>query len=162
MKIYVDADALPKVLKEVLCKVAEREKVECLLVAARMPFVVQTAFVRGVAAGGAFDGADDWIVENVEADDLVITADIPLADRAITKKAKVFNPHGNTFTPDNIKNAMAMRELMSELRTIGEVTGGSPPFSPKDKEKFTNALNRFLQQGKKNMKRNSIRTTPLS
>jgi len=146
MKIYVDADALPRVLKEVLCKAAEREKVECLLVAARKPFVQQTAFVRGIAAGSDFNGADDWIAENIEAGDLAITADIPLADRVITKGAEAFNPHGHSFTPDNIKNAMAMRDLMNELRTIGEVTGGAPPFSSKDKEKFTNALNRFLQK----------------
>ena len=148
MKIYVDADALPKVLKEVLCKAAEREKIECLLVAARMPYVQQTVFVRGISAGSDFNGADDWIAENVETGDLVITADIPLADRVITNGAEALNPHGNTFTPNNIKNAMAMRELMSELRTIGEVSGGSPPFSPKDKEKFTNALNRFLHKVK--------------
>lgn len=146
MKIYVDADALPKVLKEVLCKAAEREKIECMLVAARKPFVNETNFVRGIAAGSDFNGADDWIADNIKAGDLAITADIPLADRVINKGAEAINPHGHSFRPDNIKNALAMRNLMDELRTIGEVSGGPAPFSPKDKEKFTNALNNFLQK----------------
>jgi len=146
MKILVDADALPRPLKEVLIKASERVKCECLLVAAYAPRLMPSEYVRGVAAGRAFNGADDWIVDHAGPGDLVVTADIPLADRSIDKGTEVLNPKGEFFTPANIKNALAMRELMEELRTIGEVTGGPPPFSDKQKEKFTNALNRFLQK----------------
>ncbi len=149
MKIYVDADALPRVIREVLQKVAEREKIETILVAARAIYLPPSKFMQSVAAGNAFDGADDWIVDHVEAGDLVITADIPLADRSINKEAEVLNPRGEFFTPDNIKNAMAMRELMDELRITGEVSSGPPPFSTKNRETFINALNRFIQKKRK-------------
>jgi len=146
MKILVDCDAMPRPLKDVLCKVAEREKVETVFVAAHAPRLSGSASIRTVAAGTAFNGADDWIVEHLEAGDLVITADIPLADRAIDKGAEVLNTRGEFFTPANIKNALAMRELMEELRGSGEITGGPAPFSDRLRVNFTNALNRFLQR----------------
>lgn len=146
MKILVDADALPRPLKDALIKAAERVHCECLFVAARAPRLMASDWVRGVAAGSAFNGADDWIVERVEPGDLVITADIPLADRAIGKGAEVLNPKGEFFTSANIKNALAMRDLLEELRTVGEVTGGPAPFSDKQRERFINALDRCLQK----------------
>ncbi len=146
MKIWVDCDAMPRPLKEVLCKVAEREQVETVFVAAFAPRLPASASIRAVAAGTAFNGADDWIVEHLEPGDLVITADIPLADQAIAKGAEVLNTKGEFFTPANIKNAMAMRELMDELRVSGEITGGPAPFSDRLRVNFTNALNRFLQR----------------
>lgn len=146
MKILVDADALPRTIREVLIRVAERAKVDCVLVANRAPTLPGSAFVRGISAGNAFDGADDRIIEELAPGDLVVTADIPLADRAITAGAEVLNQRGSFFTAGNVKHALAMRELMAELRITGEVTGGAAPFSAKDKENFTNALNRFLQK----------------
>ena len=146
MKIYVDNDAMPRPLKEVLFKVAQREKVETIFVAAFAQTVPFSDHIRSVAAGTAFNGADDWIAEHVESGDLVITADIPLADRAITAGAEVLNTKGEFFTPANIKNALAMRELMEELRITGEVTGGPPPFSDRQRIDFINALNRFLNK----------------
>ncbi len=146
MKILVDCDAMPRPLKEALFKTAEREAVETLFVAADAPRLPTTENVRTIGAGKAFNGADDWIVDHVEAGDLVITADIPLADRAIGKGAEVLNTRGEFFTPANIKNAMAMRELMEELRTTGEASGGPPPFSERQRVNFINALNRFLQR----------------
>ncbi len=149
MKILVDSDALPRPLKEVLLRVAEREAVETVFVAARAPRLPESMLVKAVGAGGAFNAADDRIVEIAETGDLVVTADIPLADRAIAKGAEVLNPRGEFFTPANIKNALAMRELLEELRNTGEVSGGAPPFSDRQRVDFTNALNRFLQRRKK-------------
>ncbi len=146
MKILVDCDAMPRPLKDVLCKVGEREKVETVFVAAHAPRLPESASIRCVAAGTAFNGADDWIVEHLEPGDLVITADIPLADRAIDKGAEVLNTRGEFFTPANIKNALAMRDLMDELRVSGEITGGPAPFSDRLRVNFINALNRFLQR----------------
>ncbi len=146
MKILVDGDAIPRPLKEVLCKVAEREKVETVFVAANAPRLPASPFIRAVGAGNAFDGADDWIVEHLESGDLVITADIPLADRALAKGAEVLNTKGEFFNHANIKNAMAMRELLDELRVSGEITGGPAPFSDRQRINFINALNRFLQR----------------
>lgn len=147
MKIYVDNDAMPRPLKEVLFKVARREKVETVFAAAFAQNIPDSEYLRSVAAGTAFNGADDWIVEHISPGDLVITADIPLADRALSAGAQVLNTKGEFFTPANIKNALAMRELMEELRITGEVTGGPPPFSDRQRIAFINALNRFLSSG---------------
>jgi hypothetical protein len=146
MKILVDCDAMPRPLKEVLRKVADRDKVETLFVAAHAPGTPESAFLTAVGAGTAFNGADDWIVDHVDSGDLVITADIPLADRAIDKGAEVLNTKGEFFTPANIKNALAMRELMEDLRVSGKMTGGPSPFSNRQRTNFINALNRFLQR----------------
>ena len=148
MKIYVDNDAMPRPLKEVLFKVAMREKVETVFVAAFAQNVPYSEYIQSVAAGTSFNGADDLIAERVSSGDLVITADIPLADRAISAGAEVLNTKGEFFTPANIKNALAMRELMEELRITGEVTGGPPPFSDRQRINFINALNRFLARKK--------------
>ena len=146
MKILVDCDAMPRPLKEVLCKVAERDKIKVVFVAATAPRLPESAFIRAVGAGTAFNGADAWIVEHAEPGDLAITADIPLADLAIGKGAEVLNTKGEFFTPANIKNAMAMRELMDELRVSGEITGGPAPFSDRQRVNFINSLNRWLQR----------------
>ncbi len=149
MKILVDCDAMPRPLKEVLCRCAEREKRETVFVAAQPPRLPASPFIHPVGAGSAFNGADDWIVDHTESGDLVITADIPLADRAIEKGAEVLNTKGEFFTVTNIKNALAMRDLMDELRVSGEITGGPAPFSDRQRVNFINALNRFLQRGKR-------------
>ena len=128
---------------------AQREQVKTVFVAAFAQNVPFSEFLLSIAAGTAFNGADDWIAEHVEAGDLVVTADIPLADRAITAGAEVLNTKGEFFTPANIKNALAMRELLEELRITGEVSGGPPPFSDKQRIDFTNALNRYLVRKKK-------------
>jgi len=148
MRILADCDALPRPLKELLLRVAERESCETFFVAAQAPRLPVSAFVKTIAAGGAFNGADDWIAEQAEAGDLVVTADIPLADRALGKGAEVLNLRGEFFTPANIKNALAMRELLEELRGGGEITGGPAPFSDRQRIVFADALNRFLQRRK--------------
>ena len=146
MRIFADCDAMPRPLKEALRKTAEREKTETFFVAARPPNLPSSEFIVPVGAGNAFNGADDWIVEHVDSGDLVVTADIPLADRAIGKGAEVLNPKGEFFTPANIKNALAMRGLLEELRITGEVTGGPAPFSDRQRVNFIDALNRCLQK----------------
>lgn len=149
MKLLIDADAMPRPLKEALIKAAEREKMETYFVAAKAPRLPESEFVKSVAAGNSFNGADDWIVEHAEAGDLIVTADIPLADRGLDKGAEVLNPKGEFFTQGNIKNALAMRDLMEELRITGEVAGGPPPFSERQRIKFIDALNRYLQKRKR-------------
>ncbi|MDD3154277.1 MAG: DUF188 domain-containing protein [Victivallaceae bacterium] len=146
MKIYADSDALPRPLKDALLRAAQRTRTETFFVAARSPRLPESEFVRPVGAGSAFNGADDWIVEEVCAGDLVITADIPLADRALAKGAEVLNTKGEFFTAGNIKNAMAMRELLDELRVSGEIAGNAAPFSERTRLRFIDALNRFLQK----------------
>ncbi|MFA6816833.1 MAG: YaiI/YqxD family protein [Lentisphaeria bacterium] len=148
MKIFVDCDAMPRPLKKVLCTVAEREEIKTIFAAAVKPRIEESDFIQSVGVGNDFDGADNWIVEHVESSDLVITADIQFADRAIAKGAAVLNTKGEFFTPENIKDAMAMRKLMDELRVSGEIVGGPAPFSDKMRIQFINALNRCIQKKK--------------
>lgn len=151
MKILVDCDAMPRPLKEALLKTAEREKIETRFIAARAPRLTESPFVKALGAGGAFDGADDLIVENTAPGDLVVTADIKLADRAIAKGAEVLTPKGEFLLPVNIKHALAMRDLLDELRVSGEITGGPAPFAERQRIDFINALNRFCRkQAKRN------------
>jgi uncharacterized protein YaiI (UPF0178 family) len=100
------------------------------------------ATLQVVAQG--MDAADDWIVENVEADDIVVTADVPLAARCVGKGAYVLGPTGKPFTDDNIGNTLATRNLLSELRELGEITGGPPPFSKRDRSTFLQGLDKAV------------------
>jgi len=143
--VYVDADACP--VKAEVAKVAERHGLAVTYVAnAWLPIPHGRAF-RVQVVPGAFDAADDWIAERAEAGDIVITADIPLASRALKKGARVLGPSGKPFTGDNIGNAMATRELMADLRAYG-VGGGPPPFGPKDRSRFLGALELAVRQAK--------------
>jgi len=103
--------------------------------------------VRVQVVSGSFDAADDWIVAQVQRDDVVITSDIPLAARCLKLGARVLGPAGKPFTDDNIGNALATRELMADLRAYG-IGGGSPPFGPKDRSRFLEALERVLREAK--------------
>ncbi len=143
--IYVDADACP--VKQETAKVAERHGLPVVFVANAWFAVPRGPRLRMKVVTGAFDAADDWIVEQVVKDDVVITADIPLASRCLAKGAHVLGPSGKPFTPDSIGNALAMRELMSELRAYG-VGGGPPPFGPKDRSRFLEALETVLRRAK--------------
>ncbi len=146
MRIFVDSDATPRPLKTALCRAAEQMEIEVCFVAAHAPRLPETTWVTTMGAGLAFNGADDWIIDHLSPGDLVITADIPLADRALGIGAEVLNFRGEFFTPENIKNALAMRELLDELRVAGEITGGPAPFSERQRITFINALNRRLQK----------------
>ncbi|MCH2176011.1 MAG: YaiI/YqxD family protein [Lentisphaeria bacterium] len=152
MKIYVDADACPKVIKEVLYKVSQRLEVPLLLVADQRFKIPESLLIEFLTVPVGIDAADEEIVRLATADDIVITADIPLADEIVTKGAIAINPRGEMYTPQNIKSRLAVRDIMAEIRGTGEATGGPPAFNDKDKENFTNQLDRLLT--KKIRKRN--------
>jgi uncharacterized protein YaiI (UPF0178 family) len=144
MHIYVDADAFPNPLKEIIYKAVQRLNLKLTLVACQYMRVPDSPLIsmRVVATGQ--DAADDEIVELAEAGDLVITADIPLADRIVRKNAYAINPRGELYTEINIKQRLSMRNFMEELRNNGMETGGPPAFNPKDRQEFANQLDKFL------------------
>jgi hypothetical protein len=144
--LYVDADACP--VKAETVKVAERHGLPVVFVTNAWLAVPRAPRVRVQVVTGAFDAADDWIVEQVQRDDVVITADIPLASRCLKLGARVLGPSGKPFTEDNIGNALATRELMADLRAYG-VGGGPPPFGPKDRSRFLEALELVVREAKK-------------
>lgn len=144
MHIWVDADACPKVIKEVLFKTAMRREVSLTLVANIHLTVPMSPFIKAITVESGFNVADDEIAELAEPGDLVITADIPLADKIVDKGATGLNPRGELYTEDNVKGLLRMRNLMEELRSGGMVSGGPAPIGPKDKQEFTNQLDKFL------------------
>lgn len=144
MQIWVDADACPNVIKEILFRAAERVQVQLTLVANGPLRIPRSAFVRTLQVEQGFDVADNRIVELVAKDDLVVTADIPLAAAVIAKNAHALNPRGELYTPDSIKERLAMRNLMDELRSSGAITGGPPAISQSDRMAFANSLDRVL------------------
>ena len=144
MRIWVDADACPGVVKDILYRVAERRQLHLTLVANQMLRTPPSPWIRALQVPGGFDVADAEIVARVTAGDLVITADIPLAASALEKGAHVIDPRGERFTADNIRERLSMRSFMDELRSSGVNTGGPPPFSQADRQAFANALDRLL------------------
>jgi uncharacterized protein YaiI (UPF0178 family) len=146
LHLYVDADACP--VKSEVVKVAERHGLPVVFVANAYLAVPRAPRVRVQVVTGSFDAADDWIVEHVQRDDVVITSDIPLAARCLKLGARVLKPTGQRFTDDNIGNALATRELMSDLRAYG-VGGGPPPFGPKDRSRFLDALENVVREARK-------------
>jgi uncharacterized protein YaiI (UPF0178 family) len=144
--IYVDADACP--VKPETAKVAERHGLAVTYVANSWMQTPRGPRVRMQVVQGAFDAADNWIAEQVAPADVVITADIPLASRCLKKGARVLGPSGKPFTDDNIGNALATRELMSDLRAYG-VGGGPPPFSSRDRSRFLEALELTVREARR-------------
>ena len=145
-RIWVDADACPGVIREILFRAAERARIEVVLVANQWLRTPGSRFVRAMQVAGGFDEADDAIVERVRLGDLVITQDIPLAARVIEKGAAAVNPRGEPFTPDNIAQRLSMRNFMEELRGAGVQTGGPAAFHARDRMAFANQLDRWLAQ----------------
>ena len=143
MKIYIDADACP--VKNEVYRVAERYELEVILVSNTWMNIPQSNQIRIEVVGGQFDAADDWIADHVQTDDIVISADIPLAARCLEKDAKVLGIKGREFTKNNIGDMMATREIMSNLRDIGTMTGGPAPFQKKDRSRFLQSLDRIIQ-----------------
>ncbi|SHI43190.1 hypothetical protein SAMN02745165_00023 [Malonomonas rubra DSM 5091] len=143
LHIFIDADACP--VKQEVYRVAERYKLGVTLVAnswMRVPADVR--IVLQVVDSGP-DAADDWIVEQVQPDDIVITADIPLASRCLKKKAHVIGTTGKPFTEDNIGHSVATRDLLADLRDTGEITGGPPPLKNSDRSRFLQKLDEVVQ-----------------
>lgn len=142
-KIYIDGDGCP--VKEETYKVAIRYQLAVIIVANKpINIPLHPLFQMQVVPQGA-DEADNWIAENIQENDICITADIPLADRCLKKNAKVLNVRGDEFTEDMIGEAMATRELMKHLRELGEVKGGPPPFEKRDRSAFLGSLDRIIQ-----------------
>lgn len=149
MQVLVDADACPAVIKDILFRAAKREEMMVTLVANQFLRTPPSPFVRAIQVPSGFDVADARIVEMVEAGDLVITADIPLAAAVIEKGGRALDPRGSWFTPENIKERLSVRDMMDQLRTAGIETGGPAPFSPRDGKAFAGELDRFLARHRK-------------
>ncbi len=143
LHIYIDADACP--VKNEVYKVARRYELPVTLVANSWMTFPESKRIRLEVVGSKSDEADDWIVEQVGANDIVITADVPLADRCVKKEAMVLGPKGKLFTEDNIGHVLATRDLMTELRSAGEVTRGPKPLQPRDRSRFLQELDRVIQ-----------------
>jgi uncharacterized protein len=144
MQIWVDADACPKAIKEILFRAAERMQVSVILVANKLLWTPRSPFVRALRVPHGFDVADREIVETVQAGDLVVTADIPLASAVIGRGAQALDPRGVLYTTDNIHERLAVRNLMDQLRASGVETGGPAPWSQSDSHAFANQLDRLL------------------
>ncbi|MBW2186384.1 MAG: hypothetical protein BA874_05605 [Desulfuromonadales bacterium C00003068] len=146
MHIWVDADACPRVIKEILYRAANRKQVQLTLVANQPLKSPPSAYIDSLVVGAGFDVADDKIVELLVPEDLVITADIPLAAAVIEKGGHALNPRGEFYSTENIQERLSVRNMMDELRGCGVETGGPAAFSAKDKQVFANQLDRFLTQ----------------
>jgi len=144
MKIWVDADACPKVIKEILYRAAERAKCHLELVANQSLSTPKSPYITSKQVASGFDVADNYIVQQVSVGDLVITADIPLAAEVLAKGASALNPRGEVYNPDTIRQKLTMRDFMDEMRGTGVMTGGPPPLSQTERREFANALDRFL------------------
>ena len=143
LHIFVDADACP--VKQEVYRVANRLHLKVTLVANSRMRVPDEQWIALEVVNDGFDSADDWIVEHLQTEDIVVTADIPLASRCIKKGARVIGPTGKPFTEDNIGMAVASRDLMSELRSAGEITGGPPPLTKRDRARFLEQLDNVIQ-----------------
>ena len=144
MQIWVDADACPNVIKEILFRAADRVGVPVILVANQFIQVPRSPYIRTVQVTAGFDVADNYIVQQAGPGDLVITADIPLAAEAIDKGCLALNPRGELYTEENIRQRLNMRDFMDTMRASGIDTGGPPSFSQADRMAFANQLDRLL------------------
>ena len=144
MQIWVDADACPVVIKEIIFRAAERLQISTILVANQMLRTPPSRYIRAIQVPSGFDVADRHIVDQLAPGDLVITADIPLASGVIERGAHALNPRGELYTVANIRERLTMRNFMEELRSAGVETGGPAAFSQADRQAFGNALDRFL------------------
>lgn len=149
MHIWVDADACPVAIKEILYRAAQRTKVSLTLVANQALRVPSQTNIRAIRVPPGFDVADNYIVQQLNPGDLVITADIPLAAEVIEKEGLALNPRGTLYTEANIRQRLAMRDFMEEMRSTGQVSGGPPPLGQSDRQAFANALDRILAKRKK-------------
>lgn len=144
MKIWVDADACPKAVKDILIRVAERTQLPVIFVANQWMRLPESDVIRFVHVEQGPDIADDKIAEECEVGDLVITADIPLAARTVEKGVQALDPRGTLYDQENIRQKLSMRDFMDSLRSSGVETDGPKSFNPKDSSKFANALDKFI------------------
>ena len=148
MNIWVDADACPGVIKEILFRAAERAQISTTLVANQLLRVPPSPYIRALQVPAGFDVADNRIAQEVQPGDLVVTADIPLAAQVIERGGFALNPRGEFYTRDNIRERLTMRNFMEELRGSGVDTGGPAAFSQADRQNFANALDRQLARSR--------------
>ncbi len=146
MTVYVDADACPKTIKSILYKAAQRTQIPLVLVANQVLATPPSQVIRTVQVRSGFDQADQWIVDHVVAGDLVITADVPLADQVVHKQALALNPRGMLYDQNNIKAHLQRRDLAEQRRSCGIQTTGPKALGSKDIQNFANALDRYLRQ----------------
>lgn len=144
IKIWVDADACPVVIKDILFKASERTKVEMTLVANHSMRIPPSRYITFLQVTQGFDVADNEIVQRLDVGDLVITGDIPLAAEVIEKGAHALNPRGELYTTDNIKARLTMRDFMETMRSSGVQTGGPSALNQADRQRFANSLDSFL------------------
>ncbi len=144
MNIWVDADACPAVVKEILYRAAERARVPLTLVANKPLRTPPSPFIRSLQVPRGFDVADNEIARRVEPGDLVVTADIPLAAQVIERGGHALDPRGELYSPETIRERLTMRDFMDELRASGVQTGGPPPLAHGDRQRFANQLDRLL------------------
>ena len=148
MQIWVDADACPNTIKDILFRVANRAQLPLILVANQLLRTPPSAYIRSIQVPSGFDIADNYIAQHVSAGDVVITADIPLAAEVVAKQAHAINPRGELYTSDTVRQRLVMRDLMDELRGSGVQTKGPASLNQRDIREFANALDRLLAQYK--------------
>jgi uncharacterized protein YaiI (UPF0178 family) len=146
MHIWVDADACPTPVKEILFRAAERTQTRLTLVANQPMQTPPSKVIKSVRVGAGFDVADNHIAQHVLPGDLVITADIPLAAEVVAKGCTALNPRGERYTPENIRERLNLRDFMDTLRASGVDTGGPAAFGQRERQAFANALDRWLAQ----------------
>jgi len=149
MQIWIDADSCPKVIKEILFRAAERLGIFIILVSNQPQRTSASQFVKSIVVPSGFNVADEHIIEQVHAGDLVITADIPLAAAVIEKEAFALNPRGKFYTKENIGEQLAVRNFMDEMRVSGITISGPKSFSQRDRKSFANQLDKFLAKQNK-------------
>ncbi|QVQ24824.1 YaiI/YqxD family protein [Achromobacter deleyi] len=152
MHIWVDADACPAVIKDILFRAAQRWQVPLTLVANQALYTPPSPLIRAVQVPRGFDVADAHIVERADKGDLVITGDIPLAAQVLEKGAMALNPRGERYSPETIRERLAVRDMMEELRASGVDTGGPPTFSQADRKAFANQLDTLLARVAREMR----------
>jgi len=149
MKIWIDADACPVAVREIVLRASQRTTTPLVFVANSPLPVPKRALIKTVQVSQGFDVADNYISEHAQLGDLVITQDIPLAAEIVEQGITALNPRGELYTRENIRQRLAMRNLSEELRNIGQLSGGPNKFGDKEKQNFANTLDRWLQKNKK-------------
>lgn len=148
MHIWVDADACPNVIKEILFRAANRTEIPVTLVANQFIKTPPSPYIKSIQVAAGFDVADNYIAQEVKPGDIVVTADIPLAADVVAKDALGINPRGTLYTEQNIKQTLTLRNFMEEMRNTGQASGGPPPLDSKDKQAFANTLDKLLAKAK--------------
>ncbi len=153
MKLWIDADAAPRDVKEVVFRAAQRLRLEAVLVAnRRLPVPPGNPFVSAVTVDGGPDVADRYVAEHAVPGDVAVTADIPLAAALVEKGVRVIDPRGEEYTPDNVAERLSVRDFMDGLRGSGVETGGARPYGPREKQAFAGALDRVLSRAMRGLK----------